>query len=531
MSDELHLDNLAKRHKLQLLQRRAKLRNTNGLAFYTPHNKQDQFHRAGKYRRRYVRTGNRFGKSDMGASEDCAFALGYRPWYPEGDPARYEGIPRHSTKGVIVVQNWDKADEIFTNQEEGTSKGKLFQKLPKESIVRVRRGKNGSIVKITIKSIWGGNSTIYLETVRSFKQDGMRSESSNWDWIHVDEPCPRKMWVALSRGLMDRGGKAWFTCTPVSEPWINDFFLPPRMARAEINEAFINDAFAHPRWMITGHTSDNPYLTMEDIEEFEQDISKEERDCRLAGIPMALSGLIYKDFQHDVHVYRECPHGWTDSQTPPKDYTIRTFIDPHPRTPHAVLHCATSPFGQLYIYRELFRPGLISDLVEHIQAQTEGYHVEDYLIDPIAFIENPSNGRCMADDFYDAGIPVVPAPKELTFGILKTQARLRERDEHDNPTVFVHENCDTFLFEVDRYIWQEEKEKPVDVDDHMMENFYRMILTGCAYVDVAAREAHYKPLSVTESSWKTDPTVPTTFNTRLPKPAAALTSNSGRYLN
>jgi hypothetical protein len=37
------------------------------------------------------------------------------------------------------------------------------------------------------------------------------SESSDWDFLHIDEPCPRDMYVANARGLIDRGGSDWFT--------------------------------------------------------------------------------------------------------------------------------------------------------------------------------------------------------------------------------------------------------------------------------------------------------------------------------
>ncbi len=503
MSSDLQLEILQKRRQVELLRRRKKLVEENGIAFYEPFPKQDLFHRAGEYKRRYVRTGNRFGKSTVGATEDISFALGYRPWYPEGDPARYTGIPKHSTKGVIVVHDWDKAHEIFTNEEPGTSQGKLFQFLPKEAIVAKKKGRSGmGISEIVVKSIHGGHSTIHIETVRSFVQNQMGAESSNWDWIHIDEPCPYAMWIALSRGLVDRGGKAWFTCTPITEAWINDYFVPSSRTRESFDNSFVNEEGKTPKWVLTGSSYDNPNVAAEDLEAFEDDLTEEEKTCRILGIPLALSGLVYKDFKPDVHVYHEAPHGWVDAATPPQNYTIRTFIDPHPRTAHAVLHFATDPHGYTFIFRELFRPCLISDLVEHILAQTEGYHVEDYLVDPIAFIENPNTGACMADEFYAHALPVVPAPKNLQYGIIKTQKAFRERDAHGNPYIKVHAHCEEFLHEIDRYIWNKDTEKPVDKDDHMMECLYRAVLTGLTYVDPDETRSAHTPLEVTQQAWQ-----------------------------
>lgn len=523
------LELIRKRQELALLRQKKKLKEENGVAFYVPHAKQDLFHRAGKYKRRYVRTGNRFGKSDMGAAEDCAFALGYRPWYKEGDPARTVGIPRHSTKGCIVVQDWDKAHEIFTNTEPGKSRGKLFRFLPKDSIVSTKKGRSGTgISEIVVKSIHGGHSTIHLETVRSYVQNPMGLESSDWDWIHIDEPCPQAMWTAVSRGLVDRNGSAWFTCTPLKEAWINDFFIPSSLTRATFDRPYTDEKASAPKWVITGSSRDNPHISKEALAAFEEDISEEERACRIRGIPMALSGLVYKDFDQSVHVYRDTPAGWDDAQTPPQSYTIRTFIDPHPKTPHAILHFATAPTGHTFIFREMFRPGLIRDITEHISAQVEGYHVEDFLCDPIAWIENPITGSCMADEFYEAGLPVSPAPKDLSYGILKTQAKFRERDVQGNPTILVHESCEEFLYEIDRYIWQEGKEKPVDENDHMMENLYRAVLTKLNYVREEQREVNYKPIEVTSTGWRGQLREQVPFDTSLPSAGKAST-RSQRY--
>lgn len=240
------------------------------------------------------------------------------------------------------------------------------------------------------------------------------------------------------------------------------------------------------------------------LERFIADLSPEERDCRIHGVPMALSGLVYKDFDQATHVYRDCPHGWVDPCTPPNYYTIRTLIDPHPKTPHAVLNFATSPTGTTFIFKELFRPGLISDVTDHILAQVDGYFVEDYLVDPIAYVTNPITGTCMADEFYACGLPVSPAPKDLAYGILKTQERWRERDAHGNPTLLVHEGCGEFLWEIDRYIWQHKKEAPVDENDHMMECLYRGVLTGLQYVNNDRTYAKPKPLEISRSSWRSD---------------------------
>ena len=58
------------------------LRQAYGINFYRPHAKQDKFHRAGDKVGRYVRTGNRGGKTKCGAAEDVAWLLGGQNMVP-----------------------------------------------------------------------------------------------------------------------------------------------------------------------------------------------------------------------------------------------------------------------------------------------------------------------------------------------------------------------------------------------------------------------------------------------------------------
>lgn len=470
--------------ELRRLQKLVALKKRYGLLFYSPFAKQDSFHAAGEYKRRYVRTGNRFGKSTLGAAEDCAWAIGERVWYPEGDPRRTAGIPKRATKGLIIVSDWEKAKEIFSNNVTGQAQGKLFKFLPKDSLGRCPTNNAGVIAEINVKSIHGGYSTIYLDTVKSFKANPMGQESSDWDWIHVDEPCPKEMWVANSRGLIDRGGSAWFTCTPINEPWINDMFIPRKALRKEVLGALTMDEF---HWMITGSSYDNPYNTEQALKLFEKDLTEAEKQCRIGGIPLALSGLVYKEFNEDVHVLKKLPHGWDNWLAPPESYTYRIYIDPHPQTPHAVLFAATSPYGAVFYWHEIFRKCLIPDLCDMITEVMLDREITSILCDPSAFITSPIDNMSMADCFMDAGLMVEKAPKDLSRGIIETQAFLGARVATPLGTIipkaYFSPHLTETLWEFDHYEWSTgRKDKPVDKDDHMMENLYRSIITDHKFI-------------------------------------------------
>jgi len=478
------------KERVEKLRRLKALRQAYGIYAYRPSPKQALFHAASCHKHRYLRTGNRFGKSTCGAAEDCAYALGARLWLNENDPIRQQGIPRRATKGVILVADWDKAREIFTSPETG----KLMAMLPKDRIEACIKNQAGEVSVIKVKNIFGSISTIELDTVRSYMSNPMGLESSQWDWIHVDEPIPEGMWNAVSRGLMDTKGSSWFTCTPIAEQWINEFFLPVKLMKSSFDDGFSWERKPEC-WIMTGSSYDNPTLDKAEVDLFAKQLSESERASRIYGLPKNSQGLVYPEFDQEKHVYTTLPIGWKDFDEPPDNYTIRVFIDPHPRTPHAVQFWATAPTGQSFMYQELFSPCYIEDLCTQIHAILKGRTPWQIIMDPLGFIPNPINGQCYADVFISRGLNVLPAPKELSTGIQKAKQELARPGN-----LYFNSACSRTLREFYTYCWDKDKEKPVDKDDHMMECFYRACVVGLDWVDFKREELKQEGL-VYQDNW------------------------------
>lgn len=471
------------REKIAIQERLNSLMRQFGLLFYKPHKKQVQFHESAHFRFRLARCGNRFGKSDMGVSEDLAFALGERPWYPEGHPMRYHGIPKHPTKGLVVCADDDKVDEIFTGDGKKGHIGKIWRKIPRDLVIGTpKRSSSGTIVSIRIKGKYG-ESVIDFDTRAAYKTNPMGSESSDYDWAHIDEPIEEGHWKAILRGLTDRKGKAWFTCTLIEQPWINDFFFgDPKDQKAEYFQVVDEQTGRPIKWVMTGTIYDNPYLDQEAIDDFLNSLTEEERACRINGIPMFMAGVIYKQFSYDKHVLSEKPKGWNAYNDPPLDYTIHFAIDPHPQTPHAVLFIAVSPEKKAYIYDEIWLKGTAKQLADEIVPRLAGRHVATRIMDPWAFVEDQLNRTVLADDLAKHGVRGLErAPKDLNRGIPSCQEALSQ-----DGFLFVSPYCRTFLWEIGRYAWADKNgvptNKPVDKDDHMMENFYRLVLRGLYFL-------------------------------------------------
>jgi hypothetical protein len=407
-------------------------------------------------------------------------------------------------KGLLVVNDWDKATEIFTNRAGSYENwGELFKLIPREALGRPHVSRGGHIDQIPVKRLTefgGGESVLYVDTVESYKHANMSAESSYWDFIHLDEPCPRQMFIAHKRGLVDRNGKFWVNCTPLSEMWINDEFVPPKQNVVE--EASDGLVFSKlesgggSRFVITWSIFDNPYNSKEAIEEFEAGLTREERECRLHGLPLNLAGLVYKEFVYDLHVLCDPPKGWSDFNDPPKNYTIRVWFDYHIRLPQAVLFFATDPKGRVFVYDELYDDNLIEPVAKAVNEKLEGRFVTDMEIDPFAVIEHPVTEESIIDELSKYGLFFEKSTKDLAVGINKVRERLSERDPTGLPTIYFSPRLAQTLFEFTHYVFDQKTNKPIDENNHMMENLYRAVLNGLEYVDSTWEAPKHKPFAI-----------------------------------
>lgn len=497
--------------------RRAKaLREAYGINFYRPHWKQHKFHVC-PATGRYGRTGNRFGKSQMGTAEDVAWALGERPWYknafdirngkgdvreshPGGENHFYVtvGIPQRPVKILILCENWKKAKSVFTNRDGSADmQGKLFKLIPKNSLGKITRSTGGDIIQVEVKrpaARGGGCSIIRIDTVQSYKNSPQSAESDDWDFIHVDEPCPEDMFKAHGRGLMDRNGHYIFTCTPIIEMWINDKFTPPgRTVMADIIDEEFNeeiDGCVISKYIITGSVYDNPYRTPAGVAEFLSGLTEQDKKCRIDGYPLALAGAVYQEFIYDMHVLCDLPKdksgkSWVNYFTPPTDATIRVAWDVHgAKRPQAILLVATLPDGTVIVYDEMFYEPLIKPNAELLKRKLAPYFVADQLIDPRACIVNPVTGTAdVLDALAEYDLYFDKGSKDMMAGISATKEKLLERHVVTNlPTIYFSPKLKETLFEFSHYVYDMDKNEPIDKDDHMMENLRRLILSGLEYV-------------------------------------------------
>lgn len=477
--------------QVQIQRQLIRLAKENGLAFYRPHWHQHLFH-ASAAKRRGAFTGNRFGKSHMDAAETAAWMLGERTWYKAAfdivgvevvdgkrkqvvrahhaggaeHPLVHQGIPPYPTKQMVVCANWDKVDEIWTAQL-ADRPGKIWQFLPKgwakgytnhAGVISEIHGKNGSV--------------LHFMSVDAFKRDRLVAESSDYDRIVFDEPAPEDLWKGLSRGLVDRQGQADFALTSLQELWIYERFN----ADDSTPEAPVfRDRFSFRASML-----DNPHLQDQAIADFEADLTEDERQCRIHGIPLELSGLIYKEFSRQKHVLVDVPTGWKDWSTPDSTCILHIRVDTHPVKPHAVMIAAVGPAEIPVVCHEIYQSCDADTLCELINAYVKhtGCFIGSLKVEPAAWNNDPATKTSsIASYFYKHGLYPQKATKDLKTGIIVTRAALK------NSKVFFTPECRRTFWEFSRYRYDPETGNPIDEEDHMMENLYRLVITPTRWFD------------------------------------------------
>lgn len=446
---------------LKLLRKKNEIMQKFKSDFFVPNpGGQVEFFNNGDKLRRFVFAGNRFGKSHVGVLEDYAWCIGERRWYPVGDPRRRAGIPARGVKGLVIAQNWDKVAELFTHDgTDGAPRGKMMDLCPDLFIAKKTKDNLGRICTLTFRYELDGKireSVLHFATVQSFLRDEMSLESSDWDFIHIDEPIPRAMWIAVSRGLVDRKGSAWFLLTPLDEMWIHDEAIKLSLERPEIC------------WSYTGSATENHHAEGFDL--FYAGLSEEELACRRDGRPLAAGRLVIHGYREAEHLLNRCPTGWTTPEDPPPDWYVGVAIDTHPQTPHAALAVAISPTDAIF-FSEFFKKGTMKDIADWLKSKKWFNQIGYFLIDPSAFIADQSSGRSFADALYDLGIPVEKASKARTECIKLTNEMFYGKTPH----LWISHLLTATRKEIAGWHYGKEN-KPIDANDHLMECMGRLVM-------------------------------------------------------
>ncbi len=218
--------------------------------------------------------------------------------------------------------------------------------------------------------------------------------------------------------------------------------------------------------------------------------SEDDKQARVYGKFQHLTGLVFKTFSRKVHVKKPfIPNA--------QDYMVIELLDPHPRNPDAVMWVAIDSKGRKFIIDELFEKfSSVEEMAYKIKQKGSQYRIVQRRADPSAWTPASSDRSdvTLASRLDLLGLTYMQASKQRTMGIQLIQDALFYQANEvsgslefiQEPMLYVFETCERTIYEFEHWQYSEysgkgadkkdQSEKPMDKDDHMMENLGRVFL-------------------------------------------------------
>jgi hypothetical protein len=370
------LSKLTKAQKLEmldLLERKGALKRERRDS-YEPHDGQLSVHRS-RADERFVFAGNGSGKTALGVNEVIWAVQGYNPVLKEHTP-----VP---SRVFVVLDKPEKVESVILPEL------RKWVNIKPDQLHK--RGKP-YISHITVDN----GSTI---TFLFFDQDPLTAEGLEMDFVWIDEPCPRNLFVSLKRGGRTKGRRARYllTGTPIAAPWL----------RQDIYEKWVAGELPNAECFRFGTESNKQNLDDGYIERFSAYLTEKERRIRLEGEFFDLDGLALAHlFKRSTHVIPK--FDW------PEQWQVVVGLDFHPSKPNVAVMLGVDRHDNLYYIKEMQKKAVAKDFVADLKAFMAGYRVIDIVCDSLGSSE--TSGGNGFDSFIkvlrDHGIPVRPTTYE-----------------------------------------------------------------------------------------------------------------------
>lgn len=321
--------------------------------------------------------------------------------------------------------------------------------------------KNGSVIELK-----GAENP---DALRGVKLRGLVIDEiasiRNWDWLWQE---------VLRPTLTDYEAPTIFISTPKG---YNHFY--------ELFTAGTNSEGDYKSWRFTSY--DNPYIPKGEIDAAKQELTEDTFAQEYMADFRKYTGLIYKEFQREVHVIEpfDIPDSWS----------IYRSLDFGSTNPTACLWIGVDGDDNWYIFQEHYE--VKSGIDYHagvINANSNGRSITATYGDP--------SGAQWITEFAQRGIYITPATKEtgqnsegwVRFGIEKVAERLKcvpgkivnlPLEERSSPrlaalpSLFIFASCSNTIREFETYRWKEKAvtqaqdlnspEQPEKANDHAMD--------------------------------------------------------------
>lgn len=348
---------------------------------------------------RMVAAGNGGGKTTLAVQELVWWGTGYNPILKS-----FTKVPATI---VVLLDSPMKVEEVWLTEI------RKWYPLDKDCTLH----KNGKpyVNEIRFKN---GSKVLFL----FHEQDDLLFEGIQIDYLIADEPFPRRIWIALTRGARKKNSNPKFllTGTPLGQPWMyqelwkaaaegerDDIGL--HRFSTEVNRANLADGY---------------------IERFSRNLSEAEKKVRLDGHFSHLGGLALAHlFNRSVHIV---PYfDW------PRHKPAIFILDPHMSKPHTASLIGTLGDGRIYWIAEMKTKSPPKKAAREFVEFCRGFRIIDYIMDSLG--ETPRTGGegnlSFGDVLRREGLPVRSTSfddKNDEMFIQRIQQVLEIPDQPDN---------------------------------------------------------------------------------------------------
>ena len=424
------------------------------------HLKQLDFHKD-THRNRWLFGGNRTGKTVAGAVETVWYARGNHP---------FKKI-RHATRGWVVS---------LTNEvQRDVAQKEILKWLNPDWIkkVEVRKGeksdpKNAIIDYLVVESIWGGESIISFKVC---EQGRAKFQGTSQHYIWFDEEPPKDIYTECKMRVVDTEGDMWGTMTPLMGlTWVYDLIYLNKQKDKEVKYWFM-------QW------ADNPYLSKKEIEQLESTMTKEEREARQYGKFVALSGLVYKEFNEEIHVIEPFQID--------KEWYYGISIDPGYNHPLSCHFYAVDYDGNIYVIAEHYKRQMtvrehakrIHKIADELGWKRTKRGYLNAMIDSAALQKTLQSEKSVVEIFEENGISCdTEVNKSKLVGIQRVKEYLELQPNikgEMKPKLFIFATCVEMINEFKTYRWAPnttgsgEKDEPEKENDHALDELRYIVMT------------------------------------------------------
>lgn len=310
----------------------------------------------------------------------------------------------------------------------------------------------------------------WVTDVMTYEQKSKEFEGGTLGLVIFDEPPPRSIWNAcVSRLRM--GGMILVFMTPLTEAaWFFDEVVP-RHQDSVVYAAMEENCKQHG---IRGQ------LEHDRIEAMIREMDADEIEARAYGKAMYLKGLIYKTFEHRVHVLRE-------PIKVPAGAQVHQWVDPATSKPFAGVWAMPDSDGTVYLVDEYPREDFLKagdngfDIQDYKRVFTEiesGWKVTRRIMDRhFADVRAAVNKKTLREEFDEIGLSYeasYAAEEEVETGILKVRDYLNYDTTKpitalNRPRLYINPNCTNTIRSFQRWARDPKKGEPNDdrFKDHM----------------------------------------------------------------